>query len=158
MMCCYGIPSCHARLLQRCGEGQFYPDRAGCFGHAPALFLSSGEGCKADHIHVPHLMKAKLTALHAHSLPKGEEAPPRVPQRGTCVSGKARAERWERNSSLLVLFCFLPLLSAGLDFFLRTKMELQTVTVRLHDLCGSLPTLGILYGNPCIVMASSVLL
>lgn len=109
-MCCYGIPSCHARLLQRCGEGQFYPDRAGCFGHAPALFLSSGEGCKADHIHVPHLMKAKLTALHAHSLPKGEEASPRVPQKGhLCVRESKGGEVGKEfiPACFVLLFAFI---------------------------------------------------
>ena len=123
-----------------------------CFGHAPGepLLLKRGDS-KVDHIHLPRaysLPKAKLTAL-AHSqlalaergvplselvglsfalpgdplsVPRGPASPHVVPKRGTGVSGRARAGRWERNSPLLP---FLPLISAGLDFFLITKSKLQ---------------------------------
>lgn len=126
-----------------------------CFHYTPGeLFLSMGTNSKAGHIHLPHaysLRKAQLTALaHSQSIlaekgssplsagwpwPCSAQRPPlcakgmslpHVDPKGAPVSGRARAGRWEGNSPPLTFFTFI---SAGLDFFLRTKLDLQAKSV-----------------------------
>lgn len=46
---------------------------------------------------------------------------------GTGVAGRGRAGRWESNSPLLAFF--FTFIGSGLDYFLRTKLELQAESV-----------------------------
>lgn len=48
------------------------------------------------------------------------------------------------GKEFITAFLFFPFISAGLDFFLRTKLELQAVGVGLTGPCRALPTQHIL--------------